>query len=58
MEEYKVNELPETDQANIKRGKCPWCLGRLQDGSLLAEHDGDICFDCQSQFIGALTIPD
>lgn len=39
MQTFKVENLPEVDQREIKRSLCPWCLVRLvDDGETESEH--------------------
>jgi len=52
-DQHNVAELPDTDQWEIKRGRCPWCLGALVDNGVLDE-----CIDCGDLFVGTLTIKD
>ena len=52
-EQYNVEELPDVDQWEIKRGRCPWCQGSLVDNGVLDE-----CIDCGDLFVGTLTIKD
>ena len=50
---FQVEKLPAIDQQQIKRGMCPWCLGRLYESEQY-----DCCQECDDQFTGALTIAD
>lgn len=53
MATFKVENLPDVDQREIKRGLCPWCVCRLAP-----LEDKDVCPDCGDEFIGKLTIED
>lgn len=53
MTVFDVSRLPEVDQQQIKRGRCPWCLERLFDNG-----KEDSCHDCGDVFVGSLTIQD
>lgn len=52
-DKFQVEELPEVDQREIKRGRCPWCLETLFDTG-----DHDQCADCGDEFYGKITIED
>lgn len=56
-ETFQCENLPEIDQREIKRGRCPWCLERLTDASLHGG-EGDQCPTCLDSFVGKLTIED
>lgn len=55
VEQFKIENLPDIDQREIKRGKCPWCLSPL-----VPMTDSDVCSDpdCGDVFVGKLTIED
>ena len=53
MSVFRVENLPEIDQQQIKRGRCPWCLERLIDNG-----ECDECPECEDTFPGKLTIED
>jgi hypothetical protein len=57
-EVYDSGQLPYIDQEWLKKGKCPWCLQPIVDGSLTRETKGDYCPTCGDEFIGTLTIED
>lgn len=52
---YTVEQLPDIDQQRIKRGRCPWCLGKLIPGGIVSEDANDSCHECRDEFIGALS---
>lgn len=54
---YQVENLPDVDQREIKRGLCPWCLVRLVDATLCGGL-GDVCPECCDEFVGKVTIDD
>ena len=58
MQIFQVERLPEVDQRELKRGKCPWCLTPLVPGGLVDKDAGDVCPDCGDEFVGSLTIED
>jgi hypothetical protein len=59
MTEQQVANLSSIDQLKLKRGKCPWCGRTIYDGTLDQSIGyGDICYDCNIIFFGALTISD
>lgn len=55
MAKFFCKELPRTDQGHIKRGICPWCLGRLLPGGLTDDQPDDTCPECEDEFIGPLS---
>lgn len=53
MDKFQVENLPDIDQQQIKRGYCPWCLTKI-----IPVDDHDECPGCGDQFFGKLTIDD
>lgn len=51
-DDFRVEELPDADKAEIRRGLCPWCITPTYDGSLTGEGDCDVCPDCKDKFWG------
>ena len=51
MTTFIFGNLPQVDQIAIRRGRCPWCLGTLIDGTLTNESKGDVCHECNDEFI-------
>ena len=58
MTTFNIETLPEIDQQQIKRGKCPWCLDTLIPGGIIDKDAGDSCPECGDEFVGKLTIKD
>lgn len=58
MSHFFVHQLPAVDQAEIKRGLCPWCLVRLVEEDPSADASNDLCPECGDTFSGTLTIED
>ena len=57
MSTFRVEQLPEVDQREIKRGRCPWCLNRLAT-DLVDRKEVDHCPECDDIFTGRITIDD
>lgn len=57
MSRYQVEQLPDIDQREIKRGRCPWCLKPLHP-DLADKPVGDSCSNCGDEFVGKITIED
>ncbi len=51
-ENFETKDLPEVDLQALKQGKCPWCLTRICDGSLVgdSERPYDFCPECGDRF--------
>ena len=59
MKTKHVAELSGNEQRQLKRGRCPLCGGDAYDGTLdRALGHGDVCYECNVVFTGALTIDD
>lgn len=54
-ETYHCECLPDIDQREVRRGRCPWCLERLYP---MVNGDGDECIECGDTFVGKLTFED
>ena len=54
-----VANLGSRAQRTLKRGKCPFCLREVYDGTLDKNvGHGDVCPECNIVFVGPLTIAD
>ena len=53
VETFNIAKLPDIDQRQIKRGRCPWCLCRLVENG-----KNDFCPECGDEFTGKITIED
>lgn len=52
---FDCENLPDIDQWEIKRGRCPWCLRALYP---MLTGCGDECYECGDTFVGTLKIED
>lgn len=57
-ETFQVEGLPDIDQCEIKRGRCPWCLVKLVPVDMRDVKSGDCCPDCGDKFVGKITFED